>query len=177
MVEPRVPGDADSEITLPCGEHVGIPEVDLGMREYPCACGERHGVVMDVHPPERFLPAFLVEVLQEFIEPADELPSFGTTHLMGLVIEEFPEEIVVADTSGDGSVGYAMVWITSFDAETLHRVVVELVLELMDHAISHAEDTEAIDEFGARLDEFDIDAFVEQYREEREFSADDYPGY
>lgn len=177
MVEPRVPGDEDTGIELPCGERVGISEFDMGMREYACQCGGRHGVVMDVHPPERFLPGFLVEVLQEIIEPADEMQLFGMTHLMGLVIEEFPGEIVVEDTSGDGTVGYAMVWITSFDARELHRVVVELVLELMDHAISHAEDTEVVSEFESQLDAFDIDEFVQQYREERGFSAEDFPGY
>ncbi len=172
-----MPGDSETEIVLPCGEQVRVPELDMGMREYECSCGNRHGVVMDVHPPERFLPEFLVEVLQEFVEPADDMPSFGTTHLMGLVLEEFPDEIVVKDTSGDGTVGYAMVWITSFDSEELHRVVVELVLELMNHAVSHAEDTAAVSEFEAQLNEFDIDEFVRQYREERGFSADDFPGY
>lgn len=177
MAEPRVPGSDDSGIKLPCGQTVRVPELDMGMREYSCECGGSHGVVMDVHPPERFFPGFLVDALQEIIEPLDEFESFGTTHLMGLVIEEFPGEIVAEDTSGDGSVGYAMVWITSFDAEELHRVIVELVLELMNHAISHAEDTEAIAEFEAYLDEFDIEEFVTEYRANRGFSPDDVPGY
>ena len=92
MAEPRVPGGSDA-LELPCGETVGVGEFDLGMREFECPCGDTHAVVMDVHPPDRFLPEFLVEALQEAVETtSEEMPEFGTPHVMGIVLEEFPED-------------------------------------------------------------------------------------
>jgi len=44
----------------------------MGLREFDCECGETHAVVMDMHPLSRWVPEFLVEVLQETVEPADE---------------------------------------------------------------------------------------------------------
>lgn len=176
MSEPRVPGEGGSTLRLPCGESVDAREIDLGVREFRCGCGENHGVVTDVHPPTRFLPDFLVDTLRETVEVADEFGEFGTPHLMGLVLEELPEDIAVLDVSDDGQVGYAILWISRFDSRRLHEVIVELVVELMDHAISHADD-DAASEFDDQLFSFDVDAFVDQYRAERDLSADDVPGY
>ncbi|NIS31610.1 MAG: hypothetical protein GWN07_14695 [Actinobacteria bacterium] len=176
MAEPRVPGSSGKELELPCGETVHTHDLDLGMRALACDCGDVHAVVMDVHPPERFLPEFLVEALREAVETADELGEFGTPHLMGLVLEEFPGEVAVADASDDGHVGYALVWVTGFDDRRLHEVIVELVVELMEHAVSHAEDEAAVSEFEASMFEFDVAAFVEQYRAERDWSAREVPG-
>ena len=173
MSQPRVPGGDENALELPCGETVGVGELDLGMREYECACGESHAVVMDVHPPERFLPEFLVEVLREAIETtSDEMPEFGTPHLMGIVTEEFPEAVAVEDVSDDGEIGCGIVWVTDFDARRLHEVIVELVVELMEHAVSHAEDDSLLEEFEAQMLDFDVSAFVDQYRAERDLSEE-----
>ena len=177
MAEPGVPGARGRRLELACGESVDPGELDLGRRELDCACGSAHAVVMDVHPPERFLPGFLVDVLREGIEAADEFGEFGTPHLMGLVMEEFPGSIAVADVSDDGRVGNALVWVADMDARRLHEVVVELVIELMDHAVSHADDAAAVGEFEAAMADFDVEAFVEQYRRERDLTADDVPGH
>jgi hypothetical protein len=174
MTEPRVPEGPGEAIDLPCGETKRVRDLDMGMREFDCACGASHAVVTDVHPPDRFLPEFLVAVLQETIETtSEEMPEFGTPHLMGIVLEEFPEAVVSADVTDDQDVGYAMVWITDFDSRRLHEIVVELVVELMEHAVSHAEDGAATTEFEQQMMEFDVGAFVEQYREERDLSEDD----
>ncbi|WIV68640.1 DUF5815 family protein [Natrialbaceae archaeon AArc-T1-2] len=176
MAEPRVPGDGGRTIELPCGATVDPHDVDLGMREYTCANGDRHAVVLDVHPPSRFFPESMVEVLRETIEPADELEEFGTPHLLGIVMEEFPAEVLAYDASEDGAVGYGLLWIADFDSRRLHEVVVELVVELMEHAVSHADDETAVTEFQSQLAEFDVEAFVEEYRRQRNFeSAGDRP--
>jgi len=172
MAEPRVPGGSDA-LELPCGETVGVGEFDLGMREFECPCGDTHAVVMDVHPPDRFLPEFLVEALQEAVETtSEEMPEFGTPHVMGIVLEEFPEDVTSRDASDDGDVGYALLWVTAFDSRRLHEVVVELVIELMEHAVSHADDESALTEFERQMHEFDVGEFVERYRAERDFEAD-----
>lgn len=171
MTPPRVPGSEDG-LELPCGEPVDPHGIDLGMREYDCPCGESHAVVTDVHPPSRFVPESLVTVLRETIDTDDEFAEFGTPHLMGVVIEEFPEAVAVHDASDDGAVGYTLLWIADFDARRLHEVVVELVVELMEHAISHADDDDAVAEFESRMLEFDVEAFVDQYRREREFESE-----
>jgi hypothetical protein len=147
--------------------------LDLGLREHECSCGDRHGVVMDVHPLGRFVPESVVDVLRTAIDTADDYEEFTTPHVMGMVVEEFPDAVVSADVSGDGDVGYALVWVTEFDDRRLHEVVVELLVELMEHAISHAEDGSAMSEFESRMEEFDVSAFVEQYRRERDFEAED----
>jgi hypothetical protein len=145
------------------------------MREFECACGARHAVVMDVHPPERFLPEELVDVLKATVETtSDEMPEFDTPHLMGIVLEEFPGEVAVADVSEDGQVGAGMVWATGFDSRRLHEIVVELVVELMEHAVSHSADEGAVEQFEAQMLEFDVSAFVEQYRAQRDLDADSY---
>lgn len=175
MSEPRVPG-SDTRLTLPCGERVGLTEIDMGMRELSCECGETHAVVTDVHPPSRFLPEEMVDDLRAVVETDDEFDQFGTAHLLGMVAEEFPDDVVSQDASEDGNVGYAMLWVTDFDARRLHEVVVELVVEMMDHALSHAEDDAAREQFHEQLTAFDVEAFVDQYRREREFrDADDDP--
>jgi hypothetical protein len=174
MTEPRVPGGRGAELDLPCGETRRVRSLDLGMREFDCPCGDSHAVVMDVHPPERFLPDFLVDVLREAIETtSEEMPEFGTAHLMGIVLEEFPEAVVSEDVSDDGEVGCGIVWVADFDARRLHEVVVELVVELMEHAVSHADDDTAVQEFERQMLEFDVSAFVDQYRAERDLDADD----
>jgi hypothetical protein len=174
MAQPRVPGGRGAELELPCGETKRVRSLDLGMREFECSCGERHAVVMDVHPAERFLPDFLVEVLRETVETtSDEMPEFGTPHLMGIVLEEFPKRVVSSDVSDDGEVGAGIVWVTDFDSRRLHEIIVELVVELMEHAISHADDESAISSFEAKMLEFDVSAFVEEYRAQRDLSEDD----
>ncbi|ATW87912.1 hypothetical protein halTADL_1119 [Halohasta litchfieldiae] len=174
MAEPRVPGEPSEALELPCGEQVPIGEFDLGMREFDCDCGSTHGVVMDVHPPDRFLPEFLVEVLQEAIETTSaEMPEFGTPHLLGIVLEEFPDQVASHDATEDQDVGFAMLWVTDFDSQKLHELIVELVIELMEHAVSHAEDTTALTEFEQQMHEFDVAEFVDQYRSQRDLSEHD----
>ena len=167
MTEPRVPGSRGADLDVPCGESVAVANLDMGMREFGCDCGERHALVMDVHPPSRFVPESLVSMLRETIEP-EEGGEFDTMHMMGVVLEEFPEKVVAEDVSENSDVGYALVWVTDFDARRLHEVVVELVVELMEHAVSHADD-DAASEFERQMHEFDVDEFVDQYRREREF--------
>jgi hypothetical protein len=148
MAQPQVSGDGGDTLSLPCDETKSVRSLDLGMREFECGCGDRHAVVMDVHPPERFVPDFLVEVLQEAIETtSEEMPEFGTAHLLGIVLEEFPESVVSADMSDDGDVGAGIVWVTDDDA--------------------------AVSAFERRMGEFDVAEFVEVYREERDLSEDD----
>jgi len=169
MAEPRIPGGDDgTTLDLSCGEQVDARRLDMGMREYDCDCGDDHAVVMDVHPLGRFVPEFLEEVLRESVETRDA-PGFGTAHLMGMVREEYPDRVASLDVAEDGAFGYARVWVTDFDARDLHELVVELVVELMEHAVSHADDEAAREQFEARMREFDVTAFVEQYRAERDF--------
>jgi len=176
MAEPHVPGSREP-VTLPCGQRVAVRDVDMGMRDLSCDCGATHAVVTDVHPPERFLPDFLVSALREVVEVTDDFGEFGTPHLMASVREEFPEAVTVADASDDGYVGYALLWVTEFDSRRLHEVVVELVVELMEHAMSHGGDEEAMAAFESEMLEFDVSEFVEAYRAERDLTADDVPGY
>ncbi|AEN05532.1 DUF5815 family protein [Halolamina sp.] len=162
-------------LELPCSETVSLQSLDLGMRDLECDCGERHAVVMDMHPPTRFFPEFLVETLEGAIESdSEEMPDFGTPHLMGIVMEEFPEQVAVADASDDGDVGFALVWITQFDSRRLHEVLVELVIELMEHAVSHAESERAMTDFEEQMLEFDVQEFVDQYRDERDLDPEPY---
>ncbi|MFB6194082.1 MAG: DUF5815 family protein [Halobaculum sp.] len=174
MPQPRVPGGSEERIDLPCGESLALTEIDLGVRELRCSCGDEHGVVTDVNPPDRFLPPFLVDVLREAVETTDEeLGEFGTPHLMGIVMEEFPDRVVAADASEEPDVGYGAVWIADFPARRLHELIVELVIELMEHAVSHSDDASAVAEFEERMLEFDVSEFVARYREERELDEDD----
>jgi hypothetical protein len=157
---------APDRIELPGEGSVALADLDMGMRSV-AVDGAEHAVVMDVHPPTRFLPREVVEVLEEAIDTT-EGERFGTPHLMGLVMEEFPDRVVVADASDDGRVGFDAVWITSVGPRELHAIVVELVVELMEHAVSHG-DEDAADEFAAHMAEFDVEQFVDRYRTEREF--------
>jgi len=170
MSEPRVPGSREASFELPCGESIDVRDLDMGMREFDCSCGECHAIVTDVHPPGRFLPESLVAILRETIDTqsGDEL---DTMHLLGMVVEEFPEQVASKDVSENGSVGYALVWVSTFDSRRLHEVVVELVVELMEHAISHAEDDEAVSSFEEQMLDFDVSEFVTQYRRERDFQG------
>ena len=173
MSEPRIPGTGGGdEIDLPCGESVDVSEFTMGAREIDCECGESHAVVMDVHPPSRFLPESLVGTLRETIEAEDAFGEFGTPHLVGMVMEDYPDSVTTTDLSDEGSVGFGLVWIASFDARRFHEIVVELVVEMMEHAVGHADDETAIDEFENRMLEFDVEAFVEQYREQRHFESE-----
>ena len=172
MPQPGVPGaEEDSSVELPCGRTVPVSDFHLGMREYECACGETHAVVLDPHPLSRFIPEDTVEVLETAIEtsPDDEFEEFGIPYLLGAVIDEHPDAMIVHDAASNGSVGYAILWVARFDSEELHRRVVELVVTLMEHALAHAEDDEAIGQFESQLADFDVDAFVEEYREVRDF--------
>jgi len=171
MAEPRVPGGRGAELELPCGESVHVHDLDMGMREYDCDCGDAHAVVMDVHPPSRFVPEFLVDVLRETVDTADETGEFGTMHVMGVVMEEFPGEVASENVEEDQDVGYSLVWVTGFDSRRLHEIVVELVVELMEHAVSHADDSDAMTQFEEAMLDFDVPEFVEQYRRERDFSG------
>ncbi|WP_435359186.1 DUF5815 family protein [Haloarchaeobius sp. DFWS5] len=171
MSEPRVPGGPGTELSLPDGPTVDVSTIDLGMREY-VEDGEHYAVVMDVHPPSRFFPESLVQVLRETVETADEFDEFGTPHLMGIVLEEFPEKVASADVSDDGTIGCSMVWLTEFDAVRLHEIIVELVVEMMEHAVSHAEDDATMTDFERQMLEFDVSEFVAEYREQREFTSE-----
>ncbi|MFB6118654.1 DUF5815 family protein [Halosegnis sp.] len=171
MPEPRVPGGRGELLELPCGEQKAVYDIDMGMRGFDCDCGARHAVVVDVHPLSRFVPEFLVDTLRTVVDTTTE-GAFSMTHLMGIVLEEFPDSVVAADVSDDGEVGYAVIWVTDFDSRRLHEVAVELLVELMDHAMSHADDDTAVSEFESQLLEFDIEAFVEQYRQERNFQSE-----
>jgi len=171
MAEPRVPGGDGEALSLPCGETLRARDVDMGLREVTCACGGAHAVVTDVHPPSRFVPEFLVDVLRETVEPTDA-EEFATRHLMGVVMEEFPDRVVAADVSEDGHVGYTLLWVADFDARRLHEVVVELVVELMEHAVSHADDDSVAGEFEEQMLAFDVAEFVDQYRREREVETE-----
>lgn len=174
MEEPRVPGGGGETLDLPCGEEKQIRDLDMGMREFDCACGDTHGVVMDIHPPDRFIPEFLVEVLRETIETtSEEMPEFDTPHMLGIVLEEFPQQVISADVTEDHDVGYSMVWVTGFDSRRLHEIIVELIVELMEHAISHTDNPNATTEFEEQMLNFDVDEFVDQYRDQRDLSADD----
>ncbi len=173
MAEPRIPGDESERLELPSGTSIDPRQLDLGMREYVDSSADtRHAVVMDIHPPSRFFPESFVAVLRELVDTADDFDQFGTPHLMGIVLEEFPEQVAVYDGSDDGTVGYSMVWVTEFDARRLHEIIVELVVELMEHAISHADDAAAIEEFESQMLSFDVAEFVEEYRSVRDFESE-----
>lgn len=169
MTASETPPADDDLIALPCGEQVHTHDLDIGLREFDCDCGETHAVVMDVHPLTRFVPEFLVETLRQTITTDDDFEEFGTPHALAMVREEFPEDVASADCSTDGAVGYALVWVSSFDARRLHEVVVELIVELMEHAISHADEGPTAEEFERKLETFELEPFVEAYRNEREF--------
>ena len=171
MAEPRVPGGGSGTLELPCGETVHAHDLDMGTREVRCDCGAHHAVVVDVHPVSRFVPESIVAVLRETVETDDEFPEFGTPHVMGIVIEEFPDEVAVADVSEDGHVGYALLWVTGFDSRRLHEIVVELLVELMEHAVSHGDEATA-SQFEQQMMHFDVGAFVDRYREERNFESE-----
>jgi hypothetical protein len=172
MAEPRVPGGDGDSLTLPCGESLDPSTLDMGLRDFRCDCGESHAVVMDVHPPSRFFPESLVEVLRTAVDTEDDFEEFGTPHLLGMTLEEFPEQVVSESFADDGSVGWSMLWVTEFDSQRLHEVVVELVVELMEHAVSHAEDEDAVGEFEEQMLAFDVAEFVEAYRAQRDFDSE-----
>lgn len=171
MSDPHVPGAIDQDFELPCGQTVSIDRFDLGMREFQCACGDAHAVVVDPHPLSRWIPESVSSVLRETVVPTDEYDEFGTIHLMGMVLEEFPDQLAVSDASDDPSVGWALLWVTAFDARTLHEIIVELLVELMDHAVSHGSEAEVRADFSSQLEAFDIESFVTAYRETRDFDA------
>lgn len=164
-----MPGGRGASLDLPCGRTVNVHDLDMGLREFSCGCGDSHAVVTDAHPPSRWVPESLVETLRATVDTADDFGEFGTVHVMGMVLEEFPQAVATEDVSEDGEVGFALVWITDFDARRLHEVVVELLVELMEHAVSHAEDDADLTEFERQMSEFDVGTFVVEYRRERDF--------
>ncbi|MFB6112034.1 MAG: DUF5815 family protein [Halobacteriaceae archaeon] len=172
MTEPRVPGTDDTLLELPCGETIdAAQDLDMGMRDFACPCGQTHAVVMDIHPLTRFIPTAIVDVLRETTEAADGDPvgEFGTHHLLGMVREEVPAEVASADLSETGATGYTTVWVAEMPSRALHEMVVELVVELMEHAVSHGSDEGAAAEFEAQMREFDVEEFVATYRAQRDF--------
>ncbi len=169
--QPGVPtGPSGQPIELPCGETITADELDLGLREFSCDCGKTHGVVMDPHPPSRFLPASVTEVLAETLAAeGTEIEEFGTIPLMGLVMDAYPEEIVAHDASEEGATGFAVAWIADFDARTLHEIVVETVLSVMAQAVTEVGDDSATSAFSEHRAEFDVEEFVDEYRSVRDF--------
>jgi len=157
-----------TQLTAPCGVSLDAREIDLGTRAHDCACGETHAVVTDTHTLARFVPPAVVDTLRAVVETDDAFDQFGTAHVMSMVHEEFPDRVRRADCTDDGAVGYALVWVCAFDARELHRVVVELLVELMDHAVGHADEAAAASEFDAHLSAFDVEAFVDAYRDQRD---------
>ena len=149
-----------SRIELPCGQRVDPHRFDLGAAEYACPCGDAHAVVTDADSLDRFVPPEVVDALQATVEPADELETFATSHVLAMVQEEYPDRIASADLADAGQVGYARLWVADFSDRRLH----ELLVELMDHAVSHADD-EAADRFERQLATFDAAAFVDAYRD------------
>lgn len=171
MSEADSPGETEI-LELSCGESIHPHDIDLGMRELACACGSNHAVVTDAHPLARFVPEEFVAVLRETTDTDDAFETFSTPHALAMVREEFPEAVAMEDCSDDGQVGYALVWVTDFPPTRLHEIIVELLVELMDHAISHAADDDAIQAFESDLERFDVTEFVEDYRRERDFDSE-----
>ena len=169
MTTPQIPSDDDS-ITLSCDRTVSREHFDMGMREFDCSCGNTHAVVMDVHPLSRWIPESVSEIFRDTIEPSDEFVEFGTIHLMGIVLEEYPEAITVVNATDDPTVGFAVLWISDFDARELHRIIIELLVTLMDHAVGHSDNPTIQSTFDEGLQEFDVEAFVDQYRGDRDWS-------
>lgn len=169
--QPGVPAKPSGEpIELPCGETITADDLDLGLREFQCDCGETHGVVMDPHPPSRFLPASVTDVLAETLRAeGTESTEFGTIPLMGLVMDAHPEHIVAHDATEDGTTGFAVAWIADFDARHLHEIVVETVLDIMAKAVTAAGDDSVTSAFTEHRAAFDVEDFVEEYREVRDF--------
>jgi hypothetical protein len=169
--QPGVPsGPSGGTIELPCGETITADELDLGLREFRCDCGETHAVVLDPHPPSRFLPESVTEVLAETLAAeGSEIEEFGTMPLMGLVMDAHPESIVAHDASEDGTTGFAVAWIADFDARDLHEIVVETVLGIMAKAVTSVGDDSATEAFSEVRADFDVTEFVEEYREVRDF--------
>lgn len=171
MTTPSNPNDS-TDIELPCGEWLNPRDIDIGMREFDCACGRSHAIVTDVHPLTRFIPREIVDTLTEVVETDDQFETFSTAHALGMVREEFPAEVVSTECADDGQVGYALLWVSEFDSRRLHEIIVELLIELMDHAIGHASNEEQIAEFDRYLEQFDVSAFVEEYRNNRNFDSE-----
>jgi hypothetical protein len=170
---PHVPGKHASQIEVPDSDRsIPVGDLDMGMRETTID-GETYAVVTDVHPLTRFLPPEIVSTLEAAVEPGDESEQFGTHHLMARVQERHPDAVSVADVSDNGEVGYALVWLVGYDSRTLHEIVVAIVLELMEHAVGHAEDDAVQAEFEEYRAQFDAATFVEQYRDRRDFEDED----
>ncbi|MFT4964384.1 MAG: hypothetical protein ACI9PP_001664, partial [Halobacteriales archaeon] len=60
----------------------------------------------------------------------------------------------------------------TLDARRFHEVAVELVVEMMDHAVSHTDADDAVDEFERQMHAFDVEEFVDEYREQRGFESE-----
>ena len=169
--QPGVPDEPEGgAIELPCGETITADDLDLGMREVDCACGSTHAVVMDPHPPTRFLPTEVAEDLAATVSATGtDTEGFGTVALMGLVMDSVPEEIVAYDAAEDGTTGFAVAWIAEVDARALHEIVVETVLSIMAEAVTEAGNPDAEASFAEARAEFDVEGFVDEYRDVRDF--------
>jgi hypothetical protein len=169
--QPGVPDDPEpGPIELPCGESITAGDLHLGMRELRCDCGAAHAVVLDPHPPTRFLPTSVAEVLAETLATeGTDGEEFDTVALMGLLMDAYPERIVTHDAAEDGTTGYALAWIAEFDARELHERVVETVLGVMAEAVTEAGNEDATAAFTDHRSEFDVGEFVAEYREVRDF--------
>lgn len=178
MTQPGVPSlPNDSTVELPCGETVSTDDLDLGMREYECECGSSHAVVLDPHPPTRFLPETVTDVLVNTLQiDGREENRFDTNALMGLVQDRHSDRIVTLDAAEDGTIGFALAWIADFDSYTLHEIVVETVLELMSRAVDDGGNESARKAFTEHRADLDVEAFVSQYREVRNFDAESANG-
>ncbi len=125
------------------------------MREFACDCGQTHGVVLDPHPLARFVPEFLTEVLHETIETTTTTMSSGRPTSWASSSRSSPRPSsprTCPRTAKSARAG----WVTDFDSRRLHEIVVELLVELMEHAVSHAEDDDVVSEFEAKMLQFDV---------------------
>jgi hypothetical protein len=53
-------------------------------------------------------------------------------------------------------------------------MIVELIIEIMEHAVSHSKNEISIQEFEKQMLSFNISEFVEKYREERDLDPEKF---
>jgi len=173
MSVPGVPTDDDPELELPCGETVDVREFDLNTSEIDCECGEAHGVVYDTDPLTRFIPEQMAHTLEETVKPRETDHTFGTLHAMGMLADEVPQTVASTDASEMGEVGFNYVWVSDFTAREVHVLLVQLLVDLMDHAVDQVGDDSIKSAFAERLDGLDVEEFVDEYRTQRSFDGPD----
>ncbi|MFB6162907.1 MAG: DUF5815 family protein [Halococcoides sp.] len=171
MPVPGVPTDDDPELELPCGETVDAREFDLNTSEIDCECGEAHGVVLDTDPLTRFVPDQMARILEETVKPRETDHTFGTLHAMGMLADEVPQTVASADVSENGDLGFNYVWVSDFTAREVHVLLVQLLVDLMDHAVDEVGDDSIKSQFTEQLEGLDVEEFVDQYRTERSFEG------